>query len=117
MDRWIPQTSFGIWRLVVFRRKWSVLAVFVVTILSALIYLFLIKDELYELEAKILIKIGREQAPPTTLVGERPLIMGYRHQDVNSEVDILRSTDLWKNWSMNSISTDRGLRSRPLPAC
>lgn len=94
MDRWIPQTSLRDLALVVFRRKWSVLAVFVVTILSALVYLFLIKDELYELEAKILVKIGREQAPPTTLVGERPLIMGYRHQDVNSEVDILKSTDL-----------------------
>ena len=94
MDRWIPQTSLRDLALVVFRRKWSVLAVFIVTILSALVYLFLIKDDLYELEAKVLVKIGREQAPPTTLVGERPIVMGYRHHDVNSEVDILKSTDL-----------------------
>jgi hypothetical protein len=44
--------------------------------------------------AKILFKLGQEQSLPPTALGERPMIVGQRTQDVNSEADILQSAEL-----------------------
>jgi uncharacterized protein involved in exopolysaccharide biosynthesis len=38
--------------------------------------------------------VGPEQAPSSTVIGQPPNVVSYRNQDVNSEIDILTSTDL-----------------------
>lgn len=69
--------------------------VFLVTIGAAGFYVVFMRDDVYEASAKLLVKIGHEQAMPSTVLGERPMmIIGQRYQDVNSEVEILMSTDL-----------------------
>lgn len=79
---------------IVFKRKWWLLTIFLVTIFSALFYLFILREDLYQATAKVLVKLGQEQAVPTTVLGDRPNIIANRIQDVNSEVDILNSAQL-----------------------
>jgi len=61
---------------------------------GAVIWLFVIRDEVYAPTAKVLVKLGREQAPPASVVGATPLVVGYRSQDLNSEIDIFQSSEL-----------------------
>lgn len=79
---------------VVFRWKWDILLVVLLALIGSAIYLWLIRGVLYETSAKLLVKLGQEQAPPTTMLGDRTLLISQRPQDVNSEIDILKSTDL-----------------------
>jgi len=69
--------------------------VFLVTVGVAAFYVIFMRDDVYEASAKVLVKIGHEQAIPSTVRAERPMmIIGQRYQDVNSEVEILMSNDL-----------------------
>jgi len=79
---------------VVFRWKWDILLVMLVALIGSAVYLWLIRGVAYETSVKLLVKLGQEQAPPTTMLGDRTLLISQRPQDVNSEIDILKSTDL-----------------------
>jgi uncharacterized protein involved in exopolysaccharide biosynthesis/Mrp family chromosome partitioning ATPase len=79
---------------VLFRRMWSIVTVVVVTLAAALFYLLVIRDDAYVVTAKVLVKLGPEQALPSTVLGLPPPVTGQRGQDVNSEVDILVSEGL-----------------------
>lgn len=89
-----PQTSFRDLASVFFKRKWSIGIILVVALLSAIVWVWFIRDDMYEATAKVLVKIGREQSPPPTVLGAPPTVVGWRYQDVNSEIDILQSADL-----------------------
>ena len=52
------------------------------------------RSDVYETTAKILVRIGYEQAPSLTVMDRQTPIVGYRHQDVATEVQILNSTDV-----------------------
>src|SRR5687768_15096016 len=95
MEQFSLQTSMRDLAFILFKRKWSMIIIFMATMISATAYLFLIRDDLYEVTAKVLVRIGHEQEPPATVMSERPMmIVGQRFQDVNSEADILSSTEL-----------------------
>jgi uncharacterized protein involved in exopolysaccharide biosynthesis len=95
MEQFSLQTSMRDLAFILFKRKWSMIVIFMATMISASVYLFLIRDDLYEVTAKVLVRIGHEQEPPATVMSERPMmIVGQRFQDVNSEADILSSTEL-----------------------
>jgi uncharacterized protein involved in exopolysaccharide biosynthesis len=94
MENQLMAISFRDLAFVVFRRKWSALFVFFATVIGSVIWLWVIRDDLYVTQGKVLIKLGSEQAPPPTVMGANPMVVAYRSQDVNSEIDILRSTDL-----------------------
>jgi len=80
---------------ILFRRKWSIAFVFLTGVLASAIWLWVVRDDMYELNAKVLVKIGYEQAPSNTILSDRPLnVVGYRAQDVNSEIDILQNSEL-----------------------
>jgi succinoglycan biosynthesis transport protein ExoP len=80
---------------ILFRRKWSILVMFITGMLAAVVWLWVVRDDTYELTAKVLVKIGYEQAPSNTILSDRPLnVIGQRAQDVNSEIDILQNTEL-----------------------
>ncbi len=79
---------------VLFKRKWSILTVLLVALTGSMTYLFLIRDDAYTAVAKILVRVGPEQAPSATVIGQPPNVVSYRETDVNSEIDILTSTDL-----------------------
>jgi len=78
-----------------FRRKWSIAFIFLIGVLASVVWLWVIREDMYELTAKVLVKIGYEQAPSNTILSDRPLnVIGNRAQDVNSEIDILQNTEL-----------------------
>jgi uncharacterized protein involved in exopolysaccharide biosynthesis len=79
---------------VLFKWKWSILTIITVAMLGISMWFFLIRGDLYVTESKVLVKVGSELAPPSTVVGERPQLVDYFSNDVKSEVDILSSTEL-----------------------
>jgi uncharacterized protein involved in exopolysaccharide biosynthesis len=80
---------------ILFKRKWSVLTILATTMLVAVVWLWFIREDVYQISAKILVKIGPEQAPPPTVVGASPpLVVGYRYNEVNSEAAILDNAEL-----------------------
>jgi uncharacterized protein involved in exopolysaccharide biosynthesis len=79
---------------VLFKWKWSILTIVTVAMLGVSAWLFLLRGDLYVTESKLLVKIGSELAPPSTVLGERPQLVDYFSNDVKSEADILSSTEL-----------------------
>ena len=79
---------------VVFKWKWDIFFVVLLAVAGSAVYLFLIRDTLYETTVTLLVKLGQEQAPPTTMLGDRTLLISQRPQDVTSETGVLKSTDL-----------------------
>src|SRR5688572_20894917 len=80
---------------VLLKRKWSVTLVFLTGVLASVVWLWVIRDDTYALTAKVLVRLGYEQAPSNTILSDRPLnVVSYRAQDVNSEIDILQNTEL-----------------------
>jgi uncharacterized protein involved in exopolysaccharide biosynthesis len=80
---------------VLFRRKWGMAFVCLTGVFATVIWLWVLRDDTYALTAKVLVRIGYEQAPSNTILSDRPLnVVSYRAQDVNSEIDILQNTEL-----------------------
>jgi uncharacterized protein involved in exopolysaccharide biosynthesis len=90
----VTQSSLRDLALVFFKRKWSVTAVFATAMLSALVYIFVIRDDVYRTQAKVLVRLGYEQSPSATAVGERSMIVSQRYEDVNTEVELLQNHDV-----------------------
>lgn len=80
--------------VVVFRRKWLLTGVMLCTLVVAVGWVFLIRRDMYQVSAKVLVKIGYEQAASSNVSGAPLMITGERLQDVNSEAEILKSNDL-----------------------
>lgn len=89
-----PQVSLRDLVFIVCKRKWSIALVVLLVLLGAGVWLFIIRDDAYTTTAKVLVRIGQEQATPATVLGTPAPVLGQRSQDVNSEVDILQSTEL-----------------------
>lgn len=79
---------------ILFRRLKGMTVIFVLSMTIALIWIFFVRADLYQATAKILVRIGFEQAPSVTVMSRQTPIVGYRHQDVANEVHIISSTDV-----------------------
>ena len=89
------RTSLRDLAFILFKRKWSIVVIFTATVVAASFWVMFVREDLYEVTAKVLVKIGHEQAVPPTVLGDRSItVIGQRYQDVNSEADILTSADL-----------------------
>lgn len=99
---------------VLFKRKWSVATIFIVALLSTAVWLWLIRDDVYEVSASILVKLGHEQSLPPTMLGERPMMVMQRYQDVNSEVNILQNTELIAE-VVDTLGLDKPAPPQPVP--
>ena len=94
-DEFTPAVSGRELIAILFRRKWSILFVFLTGVFAAVVWLWVVRDDMYDLTAKVLVKIGYEQASSNTILRDRPVsVIGNREQDVNSEIDILQNTEL-----------------------
>ena len=80
-----------------FRRLKGMAIVFSLAMVIALIWIFFIRGDIYEATSKILVRIGYEQASSVTVMNRQTPVVGYRHQDVATEVHILSSTDVLGN--------------------
>lgn len=81
-----------VWSFVV-RYVWIILAVFVLTVVSAYATISLLTEQ-YDVEASLLVKIGRETLDPPAVSRNVPLNTGLRHEEVVSEMEILKSPGL-----------------------
>jgi uncharacterized protein involved in exopolysaccharide biosynthesis len=84
METLIPQVSTRDLALVVFKRKWSITVIVLVTMIAAAFWLFVMRDEQYTVSTRVLVKLGREQAPPPSVMGASPMVIAYRSQDLTS---------------------------------
>ena len=112
MDSW-QTTSRDLW-IVMLRHRWSALTILLATMFGLLFWLFFIKEDTFDTMAKILVRVGNEQASPATMRKSSVLITGDRVQDVNSEVDILQSTDLFDQL-ITELKLDLPLPPKPVP--
>ena len=90
METLLPQASVRDIALVLFKRRWSIILVMTATMATFMGWLFFIHEDLYKVSCKVLVKIGREQAAPPSVMGAAPLVIAYRSQDVNSEIEIFQ---------------------------
>ena len=77
-----------------FRRLKGMTVVFSLAMVIALIWILFIRGDIYEATSKILVRVGYEQATSVTVMDRQTPVIGYRHQDVATEVHILSSTDV-----------------------
>jgi uncharacterized protein involved in exopolysaccharide biosynthesis len=94
MEDFLPPTSSRDILTILYRRRWSIAVILASTIVGALFWLFFIRADVYPVSARLLVKVGREQSPPATVLGSSPLVVGYRTNEVNSEIEILQSSQL-----------------------
>lgn len=112
MDSW-QTTSRDLW-IVVLRRRWSALAILCATMFGLLFWLFFIREDSFDTTAKILVRIGNEQTSTANMRKSNVLITGDRVQDVNSEADILQSTDLLDQ-VITEMKLDQPQPPKPVP--
>lgn len=75
------------------RSVWLILSVFILTVLGAYSVISLLTEQ-YDTEAELLVKMGRENLDPPPVSRNVPLSAGLRHEELVSEIEILKSPDL-----------------------
>ncbi|MCC7236454.1 MAG: hypothetical protein IT163_14170 [Bryobacterales bacterium] len=110
MEHSIQEPSLRYLVGVLWNRRWAVTGIVTLTMLIALVYVFIVRDDLYMVSARVLVKIGREQAPPATVLGSGPQVIGYRSAEVNTETEIFQSRQLYEQ-----LVADLGLDKPGLP--
>lgn len=88
-----PLSMRSVWN-VLFKWKWQILLVFVTCVSAAAVHLLVLRGDLYESEVKILVQRGQEQAPLSTMIVDRSLMVNNPSADVNSEIDLILRDDL-----------------------
>ena len=78
---------------VVFKRKNQILLFFVVTVCTVAIGTFVIKPT-YEAKTQVLVKVGRENLYIPPGGGSGPIISFNRDEQINSEIELLKSRSL-----------------------
>jgi uncharacterized protein involved in exopolysaccharide biosynthesis len=94
MENILPQTSARDLAFILWKHRWSTIFIIIGTIVGTLCWLLFVREDLYPVTGRVLVKIGREQAPPPTVLGASPLVVGYRSSEVNSEMEVFTSAEL-----------------------
>ena len=108
-----PQPSLDDLLFVLFKWKWTILCTAGLTVFLTVFWLSFLHEDLYQTSAKLIVKAGQEQSPPSTVLGQLPNTVAYRSADVKSEIDILQSTALLE-LLVEKYELDRE-RPRPKP--
>ncbi|MEJ0017331.1 MAG: Wzz/FepE/Etk N-terminal domain-containing protein [Acetobacteraceae bacterium] len=90
----ITATSLADLAEIVSRRRWSVILIILATIACTTGYLLLIRGDTYVAEARLLVRLGQEQAPSPTTIADKSLMVGNQGGYGSSELEMLRSRDL-----------------------
>lgn len=88
------QVTWAQMRLLARRYRWVVLVTALTVILGAYVTLLFVSDQ-YQSRASLLVKLGRENIElPTTVQATGSVATGLRPEELNSEVQILKSREL-----------------------
>ena len=100
MPKIIQNASFAQYSMrdfcyVLFRHKWKMILFFLAVMITATVGTFL-SAEIYRSEAKLMVRIGRESATldPTVATGQVMTVTPSRENEINSEIEILKSREL-----------------------
>ncbi len=89
--------------IITFVRRWWFLSICMVCLTSLTMFaLVIVRGVEYQVSASLFLKLGPELAPPPTM-GNDPLVITRRAEDVNDEIEILTSPDL-----VHDVVTDLG---------
>ncbi|RPJ34607.1 MAG: hypothetical protein EHM27_17160, partial [Deltaproteobacteria bacterium] len=90
-----PERSLRDFYSILFRHKWKVIIFFLAVVTTVTVGTFL-TTEIYKAEAKLLLRIGRENVSldPTATTGQVISIGQSRESEINSELEILKSREL-----------------------
>jgi uncharacterized protein involved in exopolysaccharide biosynthesis len=91
-----PRASVRDFLNVIFKRKFQILLFFIITFATVAAATFMVKPT-YEAAAQILVKTGRESIYVPTTGSGNPVISINREEQINSEVEILKSKSLAKD--------------------
>ena len=114
MENILPQTSARDLAFILWKRRWSMVLIITGTLIATLAWLLFIREDMYPLTARVLVKIGREQSPPPTVLGASPMVMGYRTSEVNSEMEVFTSAELI-NQVIDELKLDQPGPPPPVP--
>jgi len=92
----IPERSMRDVYFVLFRHKWKIILFFLAVVMAVAVLTWL-SPEIYQSEAKLLIRMGRESVTldPTAATGQIVAnVVQQRENEVKSELEILNSRDL-----------------------
>ncbi|MDE3164698.1 MAG: hypothetical protein KGN36_02750, partial [Acidobacteriota bacterium] len=115
MDPILPPVSPRDIGLILYRRRWAISLLLAGSLFGALVYLLAIREDIYAVSARLLVKIGREQAPPASVMGSSPQVVGYRTTEVNSEIEIFQSAQLLLQL-IDEMGLDKPGPPPPVPA-
>lgn len=79
----------------VFRHKWKIILITLIIAAGVTAYTYAI-PEMYESEAKVLVKVGRNAQVDPTVTGPTMPLLGSREAEVKAEIAILKNRDLFE---------------------
>jgi len=90
----LPPVSLLDLAMVLRRRLLSASLIFLSVVLAASVWVLLVRGQVYMAEAKLLVRLGQEQAPVPTMIADRQMMVGSGQPGfVTSELELLRSRD------------------------
>jgi uncharacterized protein involved in exopolysaccharide biosynthesis/Mrp family chromosome partitioning ATPase len=91
----VPERSLRDFYYILFRHKWKVV-LFFLAVITTVTAGTLLMPEVYQSDAKILVRLGRESVTldPTAATGQVLSVSQNRENEINSELEILRSREL-----------------------
>lgn len=81
------------WVLGMYRRYWLLVVTMILLALAGAILMAIARGPQYEVGAALYLKLGAEMAPPASIAKE-PVMVTRRTEDVNTEIEFLRSPHL-----------------------
>ncbi len=90
----LPAVSLADLAKIVLRRKWSIILIVIASVVGTMGYVILIRGDAYIAEARLLVRLGQEQAPAPTTIADRQLMVGSQGGYGSSELELLSSRDL-----------------------
>jgi polysaccharide biosynthesis transport protein len=90
----LPTTSLRDLAEIFYRRRWSFVLIVLATIIGTLGYIFLIRGDVYMAEAKLMVRLGQEEAPAPTIIADRSVMIGNQGGFAAGEMEIMQSRDL-----------------------
>jgi uncharacterized protein involved in exopolysaccharide biosynthesis len=90
----LPEVSLADLAAIVYRRRWGIILIVLVSVASTMGYVMLIRGDTYVAEARLLVRLGQEQAPAPTTIADRQMMVAGQVGLGSGEMELLRSRDL-----------------------
>lgn len=90
----LPAVSLADLAEIVYRRRWGIILIVLASVIGTMGYVMLIRGDSYVAEARLLVRLGQEQAPAPTTIADRQMMVGAQAGLGSGEMELLRSRDL-----------------------